>query len=244
MDRPDTNRSPAKPARWYHVREVNRAGVPKPVRGEQVAEASQVQAWIEQAQQGDQLAVAKLLAAHHPVLRHRVESHLDVALRARYEPEDILQQTYLQVLKEVGHFEHRGPNSFLNWVFTILDHKLIDARRAAHRKARNVDRETPAEVRGPSQSYLNLLDYVYADADSPSREVRQDEAIGAMLACIGGLSAPHREVLQLRFLQGLPVADVASRMEKTEGAVVALTKRALDALRKHMDHMGDFTRGG
>jgi RNA polymerase sigma-70 factor (ECF subfamily) len=209
-----------------------------------MAEASQIESWITAAQQGERLAVAKLLAAYHPVLRNRADSHLDPALRTRYEPEDILQQTYVQVLKEVGHFENRGPNAFVNWVFTILDRKLIDARRAAHRQARDVARETPAEVLGPSQSYLNLLDFVYADSASPSREVRRDEAIGAMLACFSGLSEPHRLVLQLRFLQGLPVAEVAKRLEKTDGAVVALTKRALDALRKAMDHLGDFTRGG
>ena len=74
--------------------------------------------------------------------------------------------------------------------------------------------------------------------------MRRDEAVGAMLACISGLSEVHRQVLQLRFLQGLPVAEVATHIEKTEGAVVALTKRALDALRKALDQMGDFTRGG
>jgi RNA polymerase sigma-70 factor (ECF subfamily) len=155
----------------------------------------------------------------------------------------VLQQTYLQVLKEIERFEPRGPNSFVNWVFTILDHKLIDIRRSAHRQARNIARETPAATIGPSHSYLNLLDYIYADGASPSRVVRQDEAIGAMLACVGSLSESHRLVLHLRFLQGLPVSEVAQRLGKTEGAVVALTKRALDALRKAMDQVGEFTRG-
>ncbi len=204
----------------------------------------QIQSWIDAAQQGDALAVAKLLATYHPILRKRVDSRMDHSLRTRYEPEDILQQTYLQVLKEMDHFESRGPNSFLNWVFTILDRKLIDTRRAAHRQGRAVSRETPAAVPGPSQSYMDLLDCVYADSDSPSRVVRRDEAVGAMLACIGGLSEVHRQVLQLRFLQGLSVADVARHLDKTEGAVVALTKRALDALHKAMDSMGDFTHGG
>lgn len=211
--------------------------------GGALAEASQIQTWVQDAQRGDRLAVAKLLAAYHPVLRSRVGSRLDFALRSRYEPEDVLQQTYLQVLKEIRHFQARGPNSFVNWVFTILDHKLIDLRRMAHRQARNIARETPVAATGPSQTYLNLLDYVYADSTSPSREVRQNEAIGALLACVSGLSEPHRQVLHLRFLQGLPVVEVAARLGKTEGAVVALTKRALDALRKAMDQLGEFTRG-
>lgn len=205
---------------------------------------SQVQAWVDAAQHGDQVAVAKLLAGYHPVLKHRIESRLDAALRARYEPEDILQQAYVQVLKEIGRFQNRGPNSFLNWVFTILDHKLIDARRAANRQARALARETPGNAPGPTDSYLNLLDYVYADPQTPSRAVRRDEAVGALLACVGSLSTNHREVLQLRFLDGLPVAEVAKHLDKSEGAVVALTKRALESLRGAMDRMGEFSRGG
>lgn len=210
---------------------------------ELMAEADQVQTWVTAAQQGDDLAVSKLLALYHPILRSRVASRLDNALRARYEPEDVLQQVYVQVLKEVGRFESRGPNSFLNWVFTILDHKIIDVRRAAHRQIRAIARETPADTLGPSASYLNLLDYVYCDSETPSRAARRDEAVGALLTCVSALNISHREVLELRFLQGMAVADVAQALGKTDGAVVALTKRALDALRKSMDQMGEFSRG-
>ncbi len=208
-----------------------------------MAEAEQIKSWVESARQGDELAVTKLLGTYHPILRARVESRLDATLRARYEPEDVLQQTYIQVLKEIGRFENRGPNSFINWVFTILDHKLIDVRRAANRQARAVSKETPLVSTGLSGSYLNLLDYVYADSETPSRVVRRDEALCALMDCVSSLSDSHRQVLQLRFLQGMSVTDVASSLDKSDGAVVALTKRALDALKKEMEHLGEFSRG-
>jgi DNA-directed RNA polymerase specialized sigma24 family protein len=50
-------------------------------------------------------------------------------------------------------------------------------------------------------------------------------------------------LIQLRFLDGLPVAAVAARLDKTDAAVVALSKRALDALRAAMERLGDFTHG-
>ena len=61
---------------------------------------------------------------------------------------------------------------------------------------------------------------------------------------LSDLSEPHRQVIQLRFLGGLSVREVADRLDKSEAAVVALTKRALEALRQGMDRLGDFTRGG
>jgi RNA polymerase sigma-70 factor (ECF subfamily) len=42
------------------------------------------------------------------------------------------------------------------------------------------------------------------------------------------------EVITLRFLEGLSIAEVASRMEKTEGAIKALQYRAVQSLRRVM----------
>ncbi len=209
-----------------------------------MSDISRTQVWIDKAQQGDALAASKLLAAYHPVLRARVASRMDRTLKAKFEPEDVLQEVYLEVFRRVDQFEDRGPNSFIDWVLTIADGKLIDAWRMLHRKVRDVGREVPAQAGRASESYLNLLDRVYDDSLTPSRVVRRDEAVGAMIACMSSLSDSHRQVIQLRFLDGRPVSEVAERLGKSEAAVVALTKRALDALRTSVDRLGEFTRGG
>ena len=209
-----------------------------------MTEHSQATEWITAAQRGDRSALAKLLAAFHPRLRQRAEARIDPAIKARNGPDDILQEVYLRVFREIEHFEQRGPDSFLNWVYTILDRKLADARRAAHRRVRDVAREVPAVVGAAADSYWNLLDHVYADSGTPSRVARRQEALGALLACTADLSETHRQVIQLRFLEGLSVDEVAARLDKSKPAVVALTKRALEALREAMDRLGEFTHGG
>lgn len=208
-----------------------------------MAQATQIEAWVEAAAQGDQLAVAKLLATYHPRLQARAQVRMDRTLQSRIEPEDVLQQVYLQVLRELDRFEDRGPDSFLNWVWKILEHKLIDAQRAAHRQARDVDREVPITAPAGTGSYWSLMDQIFSNSSSPSRAARRDEAVGALLACLSGLSETHRQVIQLRFLQGMPVGEVATHLHKSEAAVIALTRRALEALRKSMDRLGEFTRG-
>jgi RNA polymerase sigma-70 factor, ECF subfamily len=156
-----------------------------------------------------------------------------------------LQEVYLRIFQHIDQFEDRGPTSFLNWAYTILDHELIDVRRAAHRRGRDIAREV-ASPRGHtnSGSYWNLLDQVCADSGTPSRVVRRQEALGALLECVDELSEAHRDVVQLRFLDGLPLFEVAARLGKTEAAVVALTQRALHALREALERRGDFTRNG
>lgn len=209
-----------------------------------MVERDDLEARVTAARRGDAVALATLLAAYHPQLRARVEARLDVAARGRTGPEDILQDVYVQVFQQIGRFEDRGPGSFLSWVCTILDHKLVDVQRAAHRLVRDVGREVPAQGLAATDSYCNLLDYVYADSQTPSRAVRREEAVGALLACLSELPEPQRCVLQMRFLEGRSVADVAAELDKSEAAVAMMCHRAVQALRTAMDRRGEFTAGG
>lgn len=207
-----------------------------------MAESKRVDTWLAGAGKGDPLAVSKLLTKYCPVLRAHLETRMDPQLRARCEPEDILQQAYLAAFRSIGTFEDRGPNSFLNWVLTIVDNKLANARRALHQKMRDVVREQPAQLVTASQSCINLLDQVYAHSRTPSRVIRQDEAVGALLASIPRLPETYRRVIEMRFLEGRSVADVARELGKSETAVKKLTARALAQLRNLMDGLGEFTR--
>jgi RNA polymerase sigma-70 factor (ECF subfamily) len=168
---------------------------------------------------------------------------MDAALAAKLAPDDIVQEVYLDVVRQIDRFENRGLASFLSWVYAILDHKIIDARRALHCQARDIDREQPAGM-GGADSYWDLLNHVYAQSGTPSRVVRRQESLSALLACLPELSESYLQVIQLRFIEGLSVGETAGRLNKSEAAVVSMTRRALDALRTAMDGLGEFTRGG
>jgi RNA polymerase sigma-70 factor (ECF subfamily) len=204
---------------------------------------SQSDTWVAAARAGDALAVSKLLASIHPALRARVAARLSPAVRGKVEPEDVLQQVYLKVFSRLDRFEGDDLTAFFSWVATIVDHELVDVKRGLHCRKRDVAREVPAVGQSPSASCLNLLDQLFADSVTPSRVVRRDEAVGALLACLAELPDHHREVLHYRFIDGEPVATVAERLGISRDAVVARTRSALGALRKAMDRMGDFTRG-
>lgn len=194
---------------------------------------------IRAAQAGDRLALAKLLACHHPVLAARAAARLDPALRARLSPEDILQDVYCRVFQHISAFEQRGADAFLSWLTTILDHSLVDADRTAHRARRNVARE--AAPLPPAGSFAGLLTQLYSKSNTPSRILRQEEAIGALLTCLAQLNAAQRQVIELRYFRGLALAETARCTGRSEAGVVALTQRALKSLRKAMDRLGEFT---
>jgi RNA polymerase sigma-70 factor (ECF subfamily) len=202
----------------------------------------QPELWITAAKHGDRLALAKLLAMCGPRLRARAEARTHLALKAKHSPDDILQEAYLDVVRQIDRFEGHDLTAFVNWSSIILDHKITDAGRAAYCQARDVNREVPVAGTA-SNSYWDLLDHVIAESGTPSRAVRRQEALDAMLASLSGLSDVYRRVIQLRFLEGFSLAEVARRLGKSEAAVVALTKRALEALRRSMDRLGEFSRG-
>ncbi len=170
---------------------------------------------------------------------------MHAVLRVRTAPEDILQEAYLDVARSIDRFENRGPGSFYSWVQSILSHKLADACRAAHCQARDIQREAPSVGVGawPDQSYCNLLDRLSSDSGTPSRVVRRREAITAVAESLTRLSEAHRQVIQLRFLDELPLSEVAARLGKTDAAVAALTQRALQSLRGVLADRGEVSWG-
>lgn len=208
-----------------------------------MTESRQIQAWVDAAREGDASAVCKLLAKYHPRFRARLEARMDPVLKVKMAPEDVLQEAYLDVFRRLNQLEQRGAESFFSWVTKILDNRLIDTQRALRCQKRDIDREMSPHASVGSESYWNLLDELYADSTTPSQVARHEEAVGALQACLSCLSDLHRQVIQLRFLEGVSVAEVAVELGKSERTVVSLTKSALRALRESMDRLGEFTRG-
>ncbi len=194
---------------------------------------------IRDASSGNAQSLQRLLVLYHPRLRARLLRQMDPGMKAKIEPEDILQQVYLEAYRAIGQFDYRGKDSFLRWLFTILDRKLIDEHRALHADRRDVRREMkPAATPPQDGSYVDLLQRLTSETGTPSRVIRQQEAIGALTACLAGLPEHYREVIRLRFLQGMPVSDVARRLRRTSGSIHMICHRALAELRQRFDELG------
>jgi len=82
-----------------------------------------------------------------------------------------------------------------------------------------------------------------ASDSKPSAEAAALQSIGTqrMLELIQRLSVEQQQVLTLKFVFNLPNADVATILDKTEGAVKSLQHRALVSLQKQVT---SATRGG
>jgi RNA polymerase sigma-70 factor (ECF subfamily) len=199
-----------------------------------------IQIWLAQAAAGDALAVQKLILLHHGRLRAAAIRRMGAELRGKIEPEDLLQQVYVDVVRRMGEFEYRGPGSFHHWLKGILEAKLIDFHRHYHAAARDVAREVTAGQ--PASGYEALAAHAAVDSVTPSRVVRREEAESLLMAALAGLPDDHRRVLELRYLKGQRLADVAVIMHRSPAAAQMLCARAMRQLRKAIQRISAITQ--
>ena len=131
--------------------------------------------------------------------------------RGSAEPDDLAGEVFLQVVRDLRTFEGDGRD-FRAWVFTVAHHRLVDdARRRARRPADSV-----AEVMEPEPVTEDTVG-----------QVDRALALERVRRLIGQLAPDQRDVLLLRVLGGLTVAEVAQVVGKSTGAVKALQRRGL-----------------
>jgi RNA polymerase sigma-70 factor, ECF subfamily len=204
-----------------------------------VPDSSETQVLITKARKGHEESVRRLLVLYHPRLRARLLRKMDPTMRSKIEPEDILQQVYLETFRAIEHFDYQGKDSFLRWMYAILDRKLIDEHRAMRADRRDVRREVKPSANSNQQTtYVDLMARVMADVGTPSQVVRKSESLGVLSACVATLPEHYREVIQMRFIEGMAVAEVAKRLDRSIGSIHMLCHRALRQLREQAEKLG------
>jgi len=169
------------------------------------------------AQGGDEQAFAVLWRDLQPaVLRY-----LRVAAPAAAE--DLAADTWISVIRGLARF--RGnERDFRAWVFTVARHRAMDWRRqAARRPVLSLPVELLAERPAP---------------DDPAEAVLEAQSTRAALALLAELPADQAEVVALRVLGGLGVAEVARITGKRPGAVRVLAHRGLRRLARRLEAAG------
>jgi RNA polymerase sigma factor (sigma-70 family) len=171
---------------------------------------------LEAAREGSEVAWQELYNSLAPLVLGYLRAN------GAPDPEDVLSEVFLQAARDIARFEGEEPG-FRSWVFTIAHHRLIDARRHAARRPVDLSPEPPE-----------------------SRE-RADDAADEALAKIGAdevqrvlaeLSDDQRAVLLLRVIGDLSIEDVAKAVGKRPGAVKALQRRGLAAIKRELTRKG------
>jgi RNA polymerase sigma-70 factor (ECF subfamily) len=172
---------------------------------------------VAQAQQGDQIAFATLYEQYRPLvfrfLRRRLDGSEEVV-------EDLTEDVFVKLYEKLDRYIERGL-PFTAWLYRIAHNQLVDYLRTLPRQtAQPLDAVADVPERQTTSEYSSVLD-------------RQ-----TLEPALARLTPEQRQAVELRFLQGMSVAETAAAMGRSEEAVKKLQARALVNLRRALTPAG------
>jgi RNA polymerase sigma-70 factor (ECF subfamily) len=168
---------------------------------------------IRAAQSGDRDAFAHLYEAN-------VEQVYQYLLRKTGQPadaEDITAEVFIRAMRALPSFEIRGA-PFIAWLLRIAHNISINYLKQRSRRKE-----------------MFLQDLSVASYDDPVDLALQRVAFDEISIEMETLTNLQRQVLDLRFLRQLSIAETADQMSRSEKAVKFLQHSALRALRRRLN---------
>ncbi len=163
----------------------------------------------------------RLIEAHRPRLRAFLLSLTGSEAAA----EDLAQETCLVLWRKRDEFDTGG--NFQAWAFRIA---FFVAQNHRRKMARQRSREIPGD---------ELLDRIAEIATQVhARHDAEDRRRSALRHCLSKLSAPHRDLVLSRYLDGTSLADLSNAAEINRNAMAQklfrIRKSLARCLRKHL----------
>jgi RNA polymerase sigma-70 factor (ECF subfamily) len=182
---------------------------------------------------GERTALERLLLLHCERLSRRIAAALPTTARQGGSVDDLLQQTLVQAIRDIGGLTSRSPGGFTAWLQTIADHRVQDFLRAAGRNRRRGVMQAAVPAPGSSaQSMLTQVEQLLDHGSTPSGNAARNEAVRAVRVGLAGLPSAQREAIQLHHLDGRSLDETAAKMDRSRDAVRGLLQRARQSLRQ------------
>lgn len=165
---------------------------------------------IRKAQRHDEQALATLCELFY----EDVYTYFYYRVGNSDDAQDLTNDVFLRIVESIRSFES-ARGTFRTWVFGMAHHRLVDYRR----------RQSVRDHDPLTETITNPGDRPAAQAETWLTQERLRQALDA-------LTEDQRQVIVLKFIEGLRNSEVAEILSKTEGAINALQYRALRTLRQ------------
>jgi RNA polymerase sigma-70 factor (ECF subfamily) len=143
----------------------------------------------------------------------------------RHETEDLLQDVFLKVYKNMRSF--RGDAKVSTWIYRIAMNTCYDhVTKRSHRSMK------PADMLDDHVQTAPMF-HSFAGAD-PERRAASGMVQEHIERAIKTLSPRERSVFVLRHYHDLPLKEIASVLRISEGTVKSMLSRALERLKKEL----------
>jgi RNA polymerase sigma-70 factor (ECF subfamily) len=200
---------------------------------------------LDRVKAGDERALAELFSVERDRLWRMVQARLDRRLKGRVDPDDILQEAYLDATRRIAHFANEPSMSFFLWLRLIVGQTLVDVhRRHLEAQRRDAGRDVSINGRGaPGASSASLAGFLVAHLTSPSQAAIRAEMEAQLGRAIDSLEPIDREVLVLRHFEELTNGEVAEVLGLQVKAASIRYVRAVARLKAILDRFPGFAEG-
>lgn len=162
-------------------------------------------------------AVGALYDAHHQAIFRYVWSRVSDQQLA----EDLTGEIFTRMMTGLSGYQPTAV-PFRAWLYRIARNLVID-----HHRSQN----------GRVPASLDVAENLSGEGSQPGPIVEQQLTQERIRAALAYIDPAQKEVVTLRFLAGLSLAEVAQTLDKTVPAVKSLQHRGLTALRAFLQQV-------
>jgi len=177
-----------------------------------------------EAAQRDPARFAELYEKYFEV----VYAYVARRVRERTATEDVTAEVFHKALQHLPRFKWTGA-PFAAWLFRIASNLMADR---ANRKARE------GSLKDNSTEPLLAVGLTAGGQHSQQTDLEEVERQAQLFRLIDELAQDQRRVVLMRFGEEKSIREIASELDRSEGAVKQLQFRALENLRKRMSPPG------
>lgn len=177
---------------------------------------------VELAKQGDRKALAKLVKNNQKI----VYNFAFKICRDREKAENIMQETFLSMVKHINQFD--GNSKLSTWLYRIVsNHCLMQNRKEKNRYFVSINED--------NEDDLYEDKYVADWSRIPHLDVENSELRKILDQSIEKLAPDYRVVFLLRDVEGLSTEETAKATDLSIPAVKSRLHRARAFLRKELN---------
>ncbi len=162
-------------------------------------------------------ALAGSQAAYHTLVARYASAAINVAARLVHDravAEELAQDAFVRAFARLDSYD--PERRFSAWFFRVLHNLVIDHLRRRRVETVSLDALTADGYSGPPDT----------GTASPEDELERRGLAAALEDALGRLRQEYREVVVLRYQQGLTVEEVAETLDLPEGTVKTFLHRA------------------
>jgi len=206
-------------------------------------EAIEYDKLVERALSGDEAALAGAFTHDRERLVRMVELRLDPRVERRVDAADVLQDTFLELSRQLPDFAKKRNLPFFLWMRLVTSQRICKIHRE-HLGTEKRDARLEVSIHGghvPQATSLALASQLLGRFTSPSQRAIREEAQAELQIALEAMDPGDQEILSLRHLEDLTNNEVALELGLTKSAATKRYMRALKRLREAMDRIPGWT---